>query len=73
MSNYASSDQRWEFIKENKKTRFRPRNRLRKKKENTILTKKATKKKEKKNLFFLIVSWSLSWSLSWSRACCFLL
>ena len=47
------SEQRWEFIKENKKVRkqekrcFRPRKR-KEKKENTLSTKKAIKKKRKK-------------------------
>ena len=41
--------QRWKFIKENKKTRFRPRKRSRKKKENSLSTKKAIKKKRKNN------------------------
>ena len=41
-------NQRWEFIKENKKTHFRPRKRSRKnekKKENTLSTMKAIKEK----------------------------
>ena len=48
---------RWVFIKENKKTRTRPRKQSRKqekKKENKNSTKKAIKKKRKNFLFFLI-------------------
>ena len=34
---------RWDFMKENKKTRFRPRKQSRKKKENTLSTKRVRK------------------------------
>ena len=50
---------RWEFIKENKKTRFRPRKVSRKKevKENTLSTKKATKKRRKNFLVESVFSY----------------
>ena len=44
LPNSLADQLRWEFIKENKKTRFRSTKRSRKK-ENTLSTKKAIKKK----------------------------
>ena len=45
---YATHNQRWEFIKENKKYAIRPRKRSgeKKKKESSLLTKKAIKKNQ---------------------------
>ena len=51
---------RWEFIKENKKTRTWPRKRSTKQERKQELDQESDQEKLKKNIF----SWSLSWSIS---------
>ena len=55
--NLCRPDQRWEFIKENKKTRTRP--------------SKWSRKKKVFSFFFVafLVEFLFSWSLSWSSSC----